>query len=491
MKTHSKFFLIFFCFAIFFSVTAYLVQDSLFRSYQANEQLRINEQYKYMRSMIEEDNKSDLLLYVKNNGISLAEIFYYDNRVVINDFEDHIFDFETIIKDDYTDQESITNACKLINYNDNGVLYDHAHYLQSSYIIEKFCVKNRLYITVSAYTEYESAIKLLQETYVPIIIGTLIVSAVLAYMLAGYISKPIRRISVVIRQLSNLNFNSKIEFVGDDEIGQLAQDINVLNDKFKYAINKLESSLLDEKKSRERQVQLFANMSHELKTPIAILKGTLEGIKDQIGPYKDPMNFIDEMIEETETMEDIVLHLLSYAKFSVNDVKLSLKPYHLEDLLEEAVYNLQYIIDEKEINVNMDIVDGLVSVDFTSISMVFKNIVENAVYYSDKGATIDIESREFKDYMSVKICNYGVNIPNESMTYIFEPFYRADDSRLKFKKGTGLGLTIVRQVLEQHNSNFTLFNVNDGDEKAVCFELTLKKYKSTELEKLESSNIID
>lgn len=218
-------------------------------------------------------------------------------------------------------------------------------------------------------------------------------------------------------------------------------------------------------------------MSHELKTPIAIVKGTLEGIKDQIGPYKNPLDHIDDLMKEMNNLENIVMHLLSYAKFSVNDVKLTFKPHHLEDLIYDSLERLDYIIQEKHINLDTKIINELVNVDYASISMVFKNVIENAVFYSEPNSNLEIFTSEFSDYMLIQVYNHGTNINPDSLTHIFEPFYRDENSRLKYKNGTGLGLTIVKQVLEQHNSNFSLYNINNEEDFAVCFEFTLKKTK--------------
>ncbi|MDH6603530.1 two-component system sensor histidine kinase VanS [Bacilli bacterium PM5-9] len=477
MKIHTRFFITFFCFALFFSFSTYLAQDSLFKHNQSSEEQKVTEQINSIKEVIDDEIK--LSDYINSHDITMSVVKYNteNNQVESNTFGSNNAEVSQYVVLEYQTKEDIAKSCSSISNMPDKIKREKPRDYDGDYIIQSFCNNNSVYIVTSHFVQYNAAIKLLQQSYLLILVATVLISAILSYILARYISTPITKISYVTKKISNLDFSNKVEVVGNDEIGDLATNINILSDKLQHSIERLKESIIIEKESRERQVQLFASMSHELKTPITILKGTLEGIKDQIGPYKNPLDFVDDMIEETNNMENIVLNLLSYAKFSVNDIKLSFQEYHIEDLIDDAIERLSYMIKEKEIDLETNIVDDIVEIDQPSISMVLKNVLENAIHYSDKGAKVEVFTSSFTDYILIQIYNHGTNIPKDTVLHIFEPFYRADESRIKYKNGTGLGLTIVSQILEQHNSNYSMYNVNNDDEYSVCFEFTLKKAK--------------
>lgn len=475
MKIQTRFFITFFCFALFFSFSAYLTQDALIRRTQSQENIKVAQHIETIKSKINVDEEG-LNTYLNENSIGLDVVSIHNG--VLNHFvynKNHN-DIALDVVEDYVNKKSITDSCKVINSFEDQVKREKPrNYESDDFIIQSFCQNDVVYIVTSHFVQYEATIMLLRQSYLFIFFATLIITAVLAYILSRYVSNPITKINFLTKKLSNLDFSSRVEVSGNDEIGELAININILSDKLQHSIQKLRDSIIIEKESSERQVQLFASMSHELKTPITILKGTLEGIKDQVGPYKNPLDHVDSMIEEVNNMENIVLNLLNYAKFSVNDIKLNFVNMQLKDLIENEVSRLKYLIDEKNIILEQHIVNDMVNVDISSISMVFKNVFENAIFYSKEGAKVEIFTASFTDYVLIQVFNHGTNIPQDSIIHIFDPFYRGDDSRMQYKNGTGLGLTIVKQILEQHNSNFSLYNINNDDEFAVCFEFTLRK----------------
>lgn len=479
MKIRTRFFITFFCFALFFSFSSYLAQDSLFKHSQNNEDVKIANQISVIKENLFDQKKAAYLQeYITTQKINLQVISFSKNSkdITHSSYSDKDNEIARDTINEYTNKQDIKDSCTFINKLPDKIKKENPR-ADGDYIVQSFCTEDSIYIVTSHYFQYQAAIKLLQQSYLFILIITVLISAVLSYILARYISTPITRISFVTKKLSNLDFSSRVEVVGNDEIGELATDINILSDKLQHSIQKLKDSIIIEKESSERQIQLFASMSHELKTPITILKGTLEGIKDQVGPYKEPLNYVDDMIEEANNMEKIVLNLLNYAKFSVNDVNLTFRPYHLNDLIDDAIERLDYLIKENEITIEKTISDDIVEIDLPSMQMVLKNVLENAIYYSDKKAKVEIFTSSFTNHVLIQIYNHGTNISGENTLHIFEPFYRDDSSRIKYKNGTGLGLTIVKQILDQHHSNFSMYNINNDDEYAVCFEFTLKKAK--------------
>lgn len=480
MKIRSRFFITFFCFALFFSLSSYVAQDYLFKHSQNNENIRVDDEVRIIKNSINnDDNDTFLKQYLIDRDIILDKIFLNPetNSIIVKKYNtEKSFNFNQEYYS-YRNQSEIDNACRNISLLPERTKAAKVSINDKSYMSQTFCAEdNAIYIAFSPFSEYTSAIMLLQQSYLLIITFTVLMSAIISFILARYIAKPITQINYMTKQLSNLDFSQKLSISGNDEIAELATNINILSNKLHHSIDKLKENIIKEKQANEDQIQLFASMSHELKTPITILKGTLEGIKDRIGSYKNPYDYIDSMIEETDNMENIVLNLLNYAKFSLEDKELKMSAADLEDLLCESVNRLNYLIDEKNINIETNIIDENVMVDKASINIVLKNILENAIHYSENNSKIEIFTSSFTDYVLVQVINHGTNIPSASLNYIFEPFYRADNSRLAYKNGTGLGLSIVKQILDKYHSNYSIYNIND-DEYAVCFEFTLLKEK--------------
>ncbi|MDR1781376.1 MAG: HAMP domain-containing histidine kinase [Bacilli bacterium] len=473
MKIHSRFFITFFCFALFFSLSSYLAQDSIFKHSQDKEIARVDNEINVVKNLV--DKPDELNRFLTENDIILDVVYTENNQVKFNYHDNLINNVNSDILSRYKNVSDVTKECAYLNNLPNQSLREKPGTFDANYIIQSFCHNNKIYYITSHYTEYNDAYNLLKQSYFLIITGTVIISAILSYILARYISTPITQINFMTKKLSNLDFSQKLNIAGNDEIAELATNINILSDKLKHSIDKLKDNIIKEKEASDHQIQLFASMSHELKTPITILFGILEGIKNKVGPYKEPLNYVDDMIDEVNNMQNIVMSLLNYAKFSVQEMEIKLKPYDLEDLICENVNRLNTLIDEKHINIETNIIDDVVLVDRTSIDLVLKNVLENAIYYTEENSKVEIFTSSFTDYVLIQIYNHGTNIDSESLNHIFEPFYRSDKSRLDYKHGTGLGLTIVKQILERYGSNYSMYNVNTEDEYAVCFEFTLKK----------------
>jgi len=480
MKIHTRFFITFFCFALFFAFSSYLAQDSIFKYNQTREELRVSTQLNTVRNTLSRSPDADMYEYFSANQIDITRIFFdtYTNQVETQQLSPLNTELANSIIARYHNQTEIDATCILLETLENQVRISTPTVIAADYIIQEFCIDNILYVMTSSFIHYGNAINLLMQSYLFIVIGTVIVSAILSYILARYISTPLQKISYVTKKISNLDFSNRVEVIGNDEIGDLAVNINILSDKLQNSIKKLRDNVIVEKEQREKQNQLFASMSHELKTPLAILHGTLEGIKDQVGPYKEPLNYVDGMMEEVKGMQELVQNLINYAKFSITDREVNLQPYSIQKIIYQQINKLDYLINEKNIDIEMFITDAMVDIDLTSMNMVFKNIFENAIRYSDDGAKVEIFTSSFTDYVLIQVYNHGINIDPERLLHLFEPFYRADDSRVKYKQGSGLGLTIVKQILEQHNSTPHIYNVNNDEEYAVCFEFTLPKSKA-------------
>ncbi|MDN5304923.1 MAG: two-component system, OmpR family, sensor histidine kinase VanS [Fusobacteriaceae bacterium] len=297
----------------------------------------------------------------------------------------------------------------------------------------------------------------------------LVVIIVINILVSKELINPIIKIKNIAYKMAKLDFSEKININSKDELEDLAKSINFLSEELEININKLKADIKKKEKINEIQKRFYSNMSHELKTPLAIIQGYSKGLKDNIKPEK--RDFYYEVIqEEIEKMVSIINDLININKVDteeINKEKIELKDFIL-NILEK--YNLD--IEEKNVKLNLELEDISVLADKKGLKSVIDNILSNAFVYVKENGEIKINIENFgENEVKISIFNEGKNIPEESLEYIWRPFYRADDLEERKYGGTGLGLAITSGILKNHNSDFGVINKENG----VEFYFTLEK----------------
>ena len=216
--------------------------------------------------------------------------------------------------------------------------------------------------------------------------------------------------------------------------------------------------------NKQRQY-FFATASHELKTPITIIKGQVESMIMGIGRYKDTHEVLPETLKEIENMEQLVKEILSISKLEMNAIN-HMEFISLTDILKRVCEHLAPLATEKNIHVNNNIsADIILMGNEPLLEKAVHNIINNAIRHSPNRAEMKIDLSP----QSLCVINSGVNIPKEDLDKLFTPFYRVEKSHNRLTGGSGLGLYLVKIILEQHNLSFKIENINDS----VCFEIIL------------------
>lgn len=223
----------------------------------------------------------------------------------------------------------------------------------------------------------------------------------------------------------------------------------------------------------ENKKQLVASISHEIKTPLAVIEATASGLIDNIfnddEKEKELTNIIDECDKTTKMLQDIV----NIYKIDSSNYKLDLKECNLEDLIIEILdfYKSLIIKYKKNIKILNDLTFKY-NLNPTQFKKALNNIILNAIIYSPLESDITISLTDHKDYKVLEIINYNTNISKEDIKNVFEPFYRVDKARTKKEDhGNGLGLYIVKQILEKHNLDFGIINVYNGVKFYIVFPI--------------------
>lgn len=289
------------------------------------------------------------------------------------------------------------------------------------------------------------------------IIGILmtLVTVFIAILISNNISKPIEVVSNMANLMGEGGFDSKIDYQSNIyEIDTLISSINNLSLK------------LEEQENLRKR--LTTDISHELRTPLTNVQTHLEAMID--GVWDPSIERLNSVNEEVIRLTNLVNQLKNLAKFDSEKNKLNLTEVNIEKLIKNIVYNNQGCALEKNINIMMNLENINAYLDKDKISQVVVNLLSNAIRYTNNGGNIYINAYEEKENIKIHFKDEGVGIPKESLKYIFERFYRVDESRSKETGGIGVGLTIVKSIIDLHKGKI---EVKSKKNKGSEFIITL------------------
>ncbi|WBW99078.1 sensor histidine kinase [Oceanirhabdus sp. W0125-5] len=299
----------------------------------------------------------------------------------------------------------------------------------------------------------------------------IIIGVIWAYYLSKRFTKPILVLNDIAKKMSQLNFEETVDVNQEDEIGQLGNNINKLSYKLEMTINELNNKnrmLIDEIKIKqeidETRKEFIYAVSHELKTPIALIRGYADALKLDIMENPQDKDFYCEVIvDESCRMDSIVKELMSLLEMESGQYKLEKSSIDIYTLIDYDIAKFSNILKEKNINVDFENKGNIeVLVDPMKIEQVIVNYLNNAINHVDNNKKIKISIEEKEDKVRVFVYNSGKNIEEDKIKRIWEHFYKVDKARAREYGGSGLGLSIVKAVQNLHGNDFGVFNVPDG-----------------------------
>lgn len=235
--------------------------------------------------------------------------------------------------------------------------------------------------------------------------------------------------------------------------------------KIKTVSINLENDIKRVKELNEQRTLLFLGVSHELKTPIFVIKGQIESMISNIGKYRDRDKYLKRCLEVTEILEKKVNDVIAISKMNSTDFVVNKTHFKLSEIIRQSFIEHIELIEKKAMQYTLDLDDSIIlSADRQLIGRALNNIISNACNYSPENAEIAISNKNGK----LTIFNSNTSIEEEELEHICKPFYRADKSR-KYSTGTGLGLYFVSEVLKMHKLPFQIKNENGG----VLFSILL------------------
>jgi two-component system sensor histidine kinase VanS len=279
--------------------------------------------------------------------------------------------------------------------------------------------------------------------------------------------------------MADLDFDAHYTSGGEDEIGELGKNFNVMSDKLETAVSdlksanaKLERDIAEKIQIDEMRKEFLGNVSHELKTPIALIQGYAEGLKDNVNDDPESRDFYcDVIIDESKKMNHMVRQLLTLNQLENGNDQLSMERFELVELINGAVAHEKLMIEQKKAKIILNAKAPIyVWGDEFKIEEVVTNYLTNALNHLEGDDRIEITCTEKDGIVTTTVFNSGQPIPEESLDKIWEKFYKVDKARTRAYGGSGIGLSIVKAIMDAHQQKCWATNYKNG----VAFSFTLE-----------------
>lgn len=313
-------------------------------------------------------------------------------------------------------------------------------------------------------------------------IGSAIFSALIILLVSRKITEPIMELTCISERMSHLDFDAEYTGSSKTEIALLGQNINHLSKTLETTISELKSANNElqrdiEKKSRidEMRKDFLSNVSHELKTPIALIQGYAEGLKEGVSDDEESRNFYCEVImDEAAKMNHMVKKLLTLNQLEYGNDTVSMERFDITALINNYLSSAAILCRQKGIKLQMESYPSVkVWADEYMVEEVFNNYFTNAMNHVAEKRVIDVKLTLKEKLVRVSVFNTGLPIPEESIDHIWEKFYKVDKARTREYGGSGVGLSIVKAMMDAMNQKYGVVNYDNGVE--FWFELETTK----------------
>lgn len=274
-------------------------------------------------------------------------------------------------------------------------------------------------------------------------LGMIGVSVVVSYFVVREIMRPLSTLTGAVQKVRTGSYGQTVSVERHDEVGVLTESFNEMSEELA--------------RNDKMRRQLFANIAHELRTPLAILQGNLEGMIDDIIPTDKKI--LLSMADETVRMGRLIQDLRDLSLAEINELTLHKEAADINVMLERAVSMLQPLCDEKDLTVRLNLSRDLPSlvIDIDRINQVIYNLLNNAIRYIERGCAITVSTLpvrvDGKSYAQVQIADTGKGIAPKDLEHIFQYFYRSEQSRNRKSGGSGIGLALAQQFIRSHGGN--------------------------------------
>ncbi len=451
-----------------------LKAEDIFVKYLNSPDVSKDDYFSSVMSRLEGNNNVSINIFTLRNNLLAQQTIYYSDYPLkmsgpqITIMQDRINNFfksntnpevEQLISDDQYHLIKVYDDTSQTDYIDLfGVINNSQHfiYIRSNLdgIYEAVNVSNRFLFYVGI---------------IVVIIGSLVM-----LLISNNFTKPIYDLSHIAYAMSNLDFSIKYEDNRKDELGLLGNSINTMSEQLELTISELKSANNELQKDIAKKVEIeemrtefLSNVTHELKTPIALIQGYAEGLKDNISDDTESREFYCEVIiDEAMKMNNMVKKLLSLNQIESGNNAIEFNHFDIMQVIKSVVQTFEIVGNQKMVTFMYEgEAECYVWADQYMIEEVITNYISNAMNHVKDPNIIKIKLHIIRDgIVRVSVFNTGDTIPEEDIENIWRKFYKVDKARTREYGGNGIGLSIVKAIMDAHNQQYGVFNTEDGVE---------------------------
>jgi Signal transduction histidine kinase len=401
-----------------------------------------------------EDKK---LLSEKNN--------YFIIRLHDRQMNSNYMDLFGVINGDSDDSRNIDHTIKMA---------DNSYFIKGSIEDMRILIRSNV-------ESIKEGVAIANEFLAYVGILAVIVGTLAMFLISKRFTKPILELAGIAKKMTALNFDVRYKIETEDEIGELGSSINILSDKLestitelKQANNELLTDIQRKTEIDEMRKEFLSNVSHELKTPISLIQGYAEGLKENINDDEESRDFYCEVIiDEADKMNKMVKKLLSLNEIEFGNNQVNFERFDIVALIRSVIDTSEILIRQKEATLIFEQTEpAYVWADEFLIQQVVTNYISNALNHVSGQKIIEVKLIPRGDTLRIAVFNTGENIPEEELDKIWIKFYKVDKARTREYGGSGIGLSIVKAILNSHNKECGVINRPIGVE--FWFELDIK-----------------
>lgn len=458
------------------------------KDYSSGESTGLSDDSTLNLEIMSANNTSSVYIFRLNNFFGKVYYQYdYPSEKVITEFQrqniiDKTKDYVVGIEDSqsYYVRDKKRN---LIDIKNEYCVYKVLDERIGSYYIELFGkLDSGAFVYVS--TNYQSMaenIGIFNSFLLYVGVGVIIFGVILMVFIGNNFTKPIRKLTEIAQKMADFNFEVRYPVKEHDEIGVLGSSINTLSENLEEKISELKTANNELQKDIEKKIQIdemrkefLSNVSHELKTPIALIQGYAEGLYDNINDDSESREFYCEVImDEADKMNKMVKKLLTLNQIEFGNNQVNFEHFDIVQVVRTVINSATLLAKQKEAQIEIDDYPQIyVWADEYMIEEVVTNYVSNAINHVDGEKKIKVSLKKTDKVVRVSVFNTGKCIPEEELDKIWIKFYKVDKARTREYGGSGIGLSIVKAIMESMNQKCGVLNHEDGVE--FWFELDIE-----------------
>lgn len=425
---------------------------------------------------LSQSNNIGILLYRIGNKRIINDQTVYDMQVLFSssgNSSDSDYDVQNfaIYKDYVQSQDDVTVLKETETYTLKKIYVNrmNAYYI---YLLGRMDDGNYAMLRASVESIHESA-QISSRFFIYVTMCVCIISFLAMLFISKRFTEKILVLAKIAQKMSHLDFEQKYPVTTEDEIGILGDSINTLSETLEKTLGELKSANVQLKRELEQKMQIdemrkefLSNVSHELKTPIALIQGYAEGLQENINDDPESREFYCEVImDEAGKMNMLVKKLLDLNQIEFGTENLTMERFDIVATIDNILSNAEILFRQKEAVLKFDADEPIyVWGDVYLIEEAFSNYMSNALNHIDGDRIIEVTVRKEGDQAKVSVYNTGEPIPEEDIDQIWVKFYKVDKARTREYGGSGVGLSIVKATMDRLGQGYGVRNIKDGVE---------------------------